>query len=705
MEERMKFRPDLQAHKYDDIEERDTVVLKDPVSGKYFYLTLYEYRLLKTLDGNLGLEEVIDCLSAAGYYYSLQEATAIVGKAAQMGLVLGTKFGTAQFQEHMKNQIETAKKTRRLSSIYFAFIPLVNPDTFLEKTLWIAKLFANKFTMGLTALALPGALYCIISGIHQIETEYLFFFNLENLIYLWITLAFTKLVHEFAHAYVAKSFGLHVPEMGVAFLIFFPCLFCNTTDAWQLADRKQRIAISAAGILVEGAVAIASAYVWYFTSPGILNSLAFYLMAVSFISTVLFNGNPLMRFDGYFILMDWLRLPNLSTRALAYVKYLFMNRVLGNSLVPNSATTRREVFIFTVYGISAFLYRVFLYTSIVLGVYYRFDKLLGILLALLAFSLFIVRPLIKGIKTIYSQSKEIHPRPSGILVFAVVLCVTALILVTPLPRSTLYPCYLASARIQKLAVPLQTSVDQVFIREGTKASKGNLLFTLDAAALKVALVQKEIKRQELGTEVQYLLLDDKRRGEAKGKQIELQRLADETARLARDLSLAEHGIVAPFDGVVTALDYRLQKGFEPGEGVVVGEFESPSECVVHALLPAKDLPKTRVGQEVKVWFQVGTGLMVPGYIEEVKPYGEQDLKNLPFSSRLGGELATESRGEDVKDAPLEALYRCSAKLRNTDKMIPLGMTGRLVLDSPPRSILALVLEKVFTTFNKESVFW
>ena len=385
MEGRMKFRVDLQAHKYDDVEERHTVVLKDPVSGKYFYLTVYEYRLLKTLDGNLTLEEAVDRLSSHGYYYSVQEAAAIVGKAAQMGLVLGTKFGTAQFQEHMKNQMETAKKARRLSSIYFAFIPLVNPDKFLEKTLWIAQLFANKFTMGLIALALPGALYCIIAGIPQIQTEYLFFFNLENLVCLWITLAFTKLIHEFAHAYVAKSFGLHVPEMGVAFLIFFPCLFCNTTDAWQLADRRQRMAISAAGILVEGAVAIASTYVWYFTNPGIINSLAFYLMAVSFISTILFNGNPLMRFDGYFILMDLLKLPNLSTRAMAYVKYLFMNRVLGISLVSNSATTPREVFIFTVYGVAAFLYRVFLYTAIVLGVYYRFDKLLGILLALLAF--------------------------------------------------------------------------------------------------------------------------------------------------------------------------------------------------------------------------------------------------------------------------------------------------------------------------------
>ncbi|MBI4963447.1 MAG: HlyD family efflux transporter periplasmic adaptor subunit [Desulfomonile tiedjei] len=705
MEGRIKFRVDLQAHKYDDVEDRDTVVLKDPVSGKYFYLSVYEYRLLKTLDGNRTLEEATERLAVMGYYYSLEEAGAIVAKAAQMGLVLGTKFGTAMFQEHLKQQIEASKKARRWASIYFMFIPLLNPDKFLEKTLWIAKLFANKFTIGLFALALPGAIYCLISGLAGTETEYLFFFNLENLIYLWITLALTKLLHEFAHAYVAKSFGIHVPEMGVAFLIFFPCLFCNTTDAWQLADRKQRIAISAAGILVEGALAIAATYVWYFTNPGVINSLAFYLMAVSFFSTVLFNGNPLMRFDGYFILMDWLRLPNLSTRALAYVKYLFMNRVLGISLFVNPATTPREVIIFSIYGVCAFLYRLFLYTMICVGVYYRFDKLLGLILASLAFVLFIVIPLTKGVRTLYSKRKEIHPQPSGVLVFSALVCAIVLILVAPLPRRSIYPCYLASAKVQKLTVPLQTSVADVFIREGKEASEGALLFTLDDSLLKLALFENEIRREILRTEVKYLLLDPGHRGEAASKEIELRKLDHKTDRIRRDLALAENGIVAPFEGVVTNMDYRLQTGFQPGEGVVVGEFESLTDCTVYALVPAKDLPKLHTGQDVRIWFRMGSGIILTGTIEEIRPYGEQDLRDMPFSSRFGGDMAIEARGEDRTDVPLEALFRCSVSFRNVDRKIPLGMTGKLVVDSPRTSLWSRSVEGILEGFHKESIFW
>ena len=701
MQKEVKFRVDLETYAYDDIAHRDTVVLKDPLSGKYFYLSVYEHRLLKALDGNRPLDDARAALGAAGYYYSPEAATAIVGKAAQMGLMLGTKFGTAEYQTLVKKQTEAAKRAKMFSSVYFLFIPLLNPDKFLERTLWIARLVGNIWTVVLLALALPGAIYCLVSGIPRLHTEYLFFFNLQNLLYLWATLALAKLVHEFAHAYVAKYYGIHVPQMGVAFLIFFPCLFCNTTDAWQLADRKQRMAISAAGILVEGGVAIISTYVWYFTSPGIVNSLAFYLMAVSFVSTVLFNGNPLMRFDGYFVLMDLLKLPNLSTRSMAYCKYLFLNRVLGMSKVPNSATTRREVVIFAIYGVSAFLYRIFLYTGIVSGVYFRFDKLLGILLAVLAFALFIVRPLIRGIKTIYSQRAELHLQPAGLLAFGLVVALVVAIFSVPVASRSIFPATAASGQSQKLTVPLQSCVDQVFVREGSQVACGDLLFTLDNAQLKLELAARKVERERLQKDLRFLLLDERRRDQAAGKVIEIRRVEDQIQRVSRDLAIAQGGIVAPFDGVITRLDYRLQEGFQPGEGVVVGDVEAPGDCLVQALVPSADLPKVRTGMVVKLWFPLHGGKMITGEISEIRPYSEQDLRDSPFSSRYGGEIATEPKGPESSEVPLEDFYRCSVKPIDRAEALPLGMSGKLIVDSPPRSLLTRLANRLVQTFNRE----
>lgn len=700
----MKFRRDLQVFKYDDVAGNESVVLKDPVSGKYYYLSVYEYALLKTLDGHRSLEQAVEGLTRAGHYYSLEDAQAMVAKASQLGLLLGTKYGTAEAQAQLRRHIQEAKKSTRLSSVYFLFIPLVNPDRFLQDTLWLAKLIANRLTLLILACALPAAMYMILSETARLQGAYLFFFNWDNLLYLWITLAFTKLIHELAHAYTAKYFGLDVPQMGVAFLIFFPCLYCNTTDAWQLADRKQRIAISAAGILSEGALAILSTYIWYFTKPGIANSLAFYLMAISFISTVLFNGNPLMRFDGYFVLMDLLRLPNLYTRSFGYTRYLFMNRVLGIAAVPNPATTRREVAIFTIYGISAFVYRVFLYTSIVLGVYYRFDKLVGVVLAVVAFSLFIVRPLLKGMKTIFIRRKELRPRPAGIIAFSMLVFALLVILLIPISRKSLYFCYVASVKVRKLTIPLQTSVKDVFVREGSQVPAGTLLGTLDPSLLRLTLRQKEIRREVLLTEIKYLLLDYKKMEQAARKQLELSQLEDEIRRTKKDLYKAENGIVAPFDGIVTALDFRFQDGFQPGEGVVVGEFESLRDCAVRALVPEKDLDKVHKGQENQIWFDIGTGMILKGRFDEIKPYSEQDLNNLPFSSRFGGEVATEAHGEDRPDVPLEAYYQCSVFFDNSDKKLPLGMTGHLVVRSPSQSILGSAFNRLLQTFNREALF-
>lgn len=703
MEENIKFRKDLQVFDFEDVWDRETVILKDLVSGKFYYLTLSEYRLLQSLDGFVTIGQALDLLNSDGYYYSVEEASSIVGKAAQMGLLLGTKYSSETFLSQSRLQIEKAKKSRRLSNIYFFFIPLLNPDMFLEKTLWIVRLLANKVTAVIFAPLIPIAIYLVISGWDRIQTEYMFFFNLENLLYLWVTLALIKLIHEFAHAYIAKSFGLHVPQMGIAVLIFFPCLFCNTTDAWQLANRKQRMAIGAAGIITEAVLAVICTFIWYFTKPGVLNSLAFYIMAISFFSTVMFNGNPLMRFDGYFILMDFLRLPNLYARSLSYVKYLFMGRVLGLPNIPNPSLSAREDFIFPIYGLSAFAYRMFLYLGIAIGVYYRFDKTLGFILAALSIALFVFRPVITGLLTIIRKRSELHPRLDGVLVLLCASLILGFVLFTPIVSNSVYPCYVASAKVQKLTVPLQTFVSDVYVKEGSPVTAGQILYGLNSSELRLGVIQKELKRAMIFSEIQSLLLDDKEKAKAAARGIELARLDDEIKRVSRDLELADNGVIAPFDGAITSLDYRVQKGFQPGEGSVVGEVESTTECLVKALVREPDLRKISKGQRVNIWFNIDKGLIFDGLVYEVRPYSEQDLKDLPFSSRFGGELATEPKGDDVHDAPLEAYYQCSVSFSNDTHKVPLGMTGQLFVNSPPRSLAGRFWDMAVETFNRESL--
>ncbi len=699
-----KFRSDLHAFEQRDGEGLKIILLKDPVSQQYFRLTDYEYRFLSTLDGTLPVEQAIDHLKTKGYSYSVDDATAIFGKAAREGLILGTTFGTAAYQLGLKRGMTKAKRDRRLSSIYFLFIPVLNPDRFLKKTLWLFTLLCNRWTAFLWALTVPGAVYLIVSGLPKIEGELHFFFNLTNLIYLWVTIALTKLTHELAHAYTAKSFGLHVPQMGIAFLIFFPCLYCDTTDAWQLADRRQRMAISGAGVIAEAVLATFATYVWYFSKPGIVNSIAFYLMGVALVSTLLFNGNPLLKFDGYFMFSDYLRMPNLYQKSFAHIKYLIMNKVLGIITYSKVANSSGENLAFTSYGVASFAYRIVLYLGITAGVYYRFDKTIGLILAGLALGLFVVRPVFRGLASLWRNRVSIRPRPASILLLCGLVGMAIGVLLIPIPRNSVYPCYLDSGRKQKLTVPLHTWVKEVYVREGAAVRSGEILFELDTSFLDLTLSKKETARDIIRKELDLVLLQERTRAQAPSKEIELLQSLDEIEDIKHQLDLARYGSRAPFSGVVTRMDPKMKPGFQPGEGSVVGELEFVADCVVHALIPEEDLEKVKPGRLVRVWFPIDGGLEFEKTIAGVKAFSERDLSESPFSSRVGGELATEVKDRYQKDVPLEAQYDCLVSFSNSDLKIPLGMTGRLVVASPPKSVATVAIDGIARTFNRESLF-
>ena len=234
--------------------------------------------------------------------------------------------------------------------------------------------------------------------------------------------------------------------------------------------------------------------------------------------------------------------------------------------------------------------------------------------------------------------------------------------------------------------------------------KGQALFELDSSLLELALVKKKIERDILLNELTLVLLDPEELGKAESKEVQVALVEHEIEKIDEELALAEGGIIAPFAGAVTKLDYRVQPGFRPGEGAVIGELESLTKCEVRALIPEQDRRKVFIGQEVEIWLPVEGGVTLNKRIDSIKSYNEANLKDSPFSSRIGGELATEVRGERAQDVPLVAQYICRAHLENSERTIPLGITGRFAVPSPPRNMLSKMVDKAFRTFSRESLF-
>lgn len=307
-----------------------------------------------------------------------------------------------------------------------------------------------------------------------------------------------------------------------------------------------------------------------------------------------------------------------------------------------------------------------------------------------------------GLKTLFQKRRELRPRPAGTAVFLCIVTALLILLLVPISGNSLYPCFVDSARTQKIAVLLGSPIRDVTVREGSVVQAGDALFRFDASRLRSDLIKRELQRRVLEIQIQLILLDEKEMARAPEKQGELTQLEYEIALLKRDLHIAEVGIVAPFSGVVASLDYRVQNGYQPGKGVVVGNLKSNRECVVRVLVPEEDLHKVSQGQEVEIWLPARDGTTYSGRIEKIKPYSEEDLKDNPFSSRFGGEIATDTRDGGRSDAPLRAHYVCTAKL-STDEPPILGVTGRCAVAAPPRSILRRLLRSGAAILNRETM--
>jgi putative peptide zinc metalloprotease protein len=203
------------------------------------------------------------------------------------------------------------------------------------------------------------------------------FFHAGNILWLAAALAAAKVLHEFGHALTCRHFGGECHEMGLLLLVFTPCLYSDVSDTWSFSSRWQRIAVSAAGIVVEVYLAAAATFLWWFSTPGLLNTLCLNVMFVCSINTLLFNGNPLLRYDGYYALADFLDVPNLGQQSRAVVGRAAARFFLGIRLVADRCFSARRRVLLASYGVASAGYRCFI-TICILWFCYRVAKPYGL---------------------------------------------------------------------------------------------------------------------------------------------------------------------------------------------------------------------------------------------------------------------------------------------------------------------------------------
>src|SRR5688500_1750773 len=357
----LRMRPDLSArrHRYHG---RTFWVVKEPVGLNYFRFHEEEYAILGMLDGMTSLEEIKEEFERqfAPQKITYHDLLQFVGMLHRSGLVISEAPGQGKQLVKRRNEKKYRELMGKFSNVFALRFRGVDPERFLN---WLYKYTWWFFTWTMMCIVLAvglAALGLIAVNFEEFSRKlpaFHMFFGPKNWFYLGITMAVVKVLHEFGHGLSCKHFGGECHELGAMLLVFTPALYCNVSDSWMLPNKWHRAAIGAAGMYVELFLASVATFLWWFSEPGLLNHICLSVMFICSVSTVIFNGNPLLRFDGYYILMDLLEIPNLRQKSTEITKRFFVWLCLGIEQPENPFLPHKHQWAFGVYTVAAVIYR------------------------------------------------------------------------------------------------------------------------------------------------------------------------------------------------------------------------------------------------------------------------------------------------------------------------------------------------------------
>ena len=415
-------------------------VLEDQVAGRYFRFTPEAYRVLNRMDGTRDVETLwheVALESAREDDFSQDDLVRLLAQLHRAGVLHGNLLPDV---EEIINRSEDMARKKRLMQFLNPLavrVPLFDPERFIAATFpLIRPIFSVAGAVLIFAFIAYGA---VLAAIHwQDLTGDLRdrLFNVQNVILLLLAYPFIKLVHELGHAYAVKRWGGELHELGVMMLVFMPVPYVDASAAAGFPSKWARATVGAAGIIVELVLAVGALLLWLDAEPGLLRAFLFNIMLIGGVSTLLFNGNPLLKFDGYYVLSDLIEIPNLGQRANRYWRYIVMNRLFGATSVTSPVTAEGEARWFALYAPAALIYRLVIMLAIIFFVAGQ-AFFIGIALAIWAVVLLYGLPLFKLIRALFTSPDLRGHRRRALGITGGVLGALVLILsLVPVPLAT-----------------------------------------------------------------------------------------------------------------------------------------------------------------------------------------------------------------------------------------------------------------------------
>jgi len=658
-----------------------TWTLHDPVANRYFRLGWVEFEMLSRW--GLGTAEgvVASLGSETPLHVEPEEVAAFARFAQTAGL---TRIADRAGTERLVRQADARRVHPMkwlLKNYLFLRIPLIRPDRLLAALL---PLVGVAFTRGFwwcVGLAAALGLFLVARQWETFTRSLIELTTLEGLAMTGGALALAKLLHEFGHAVAAKRYGCRVPSMGIAFMVLCPILWTDTTEAWRLTSRRQRMVIDAAGMLAELALAAAASVAWSFLPAGPLRDGVFLLATTTWIMTLAVNLNPLMRFDGYFLMADWLDLPNLQERAFALTRWWLRERVFGFGDPPPEWFPPRRARFLIGYSLAIWIYRLVLFLGIALLVYHMFFKALGLFLMLVEVGWFIVRPITAEIAAWLKRRRDVRLTPRTLVSFGLLAGALGLLFV-PWQGEISVPAVLRAER-QAVVYALEPGrIAELHARLGQRVAEGEVLFTLDAPDLAHRIASAGQTLRALQADVAAQSLDPEAVQQLPVTWQELERaVADLESLLALKRNLV---VRAPFAGIVA----DLPEGLKPGAWIAarepLGLVLGGERALVEGLVAEEDLGRVEKGARARFYPEARGMAPLDAGVERVDSTALRTLEHPELASANGGGVAARPDGAG-KPVPEQSTYRVLLTPRDVTGIPPQTARGTALISGERQS--------------------
>ncbi|HVV02512.1 MAG TPA: biotin/lipoyl-binding protein [Verrucomicrobiae bacterium] len=697
--QRLYLRPSVRVRRQNFRGER-WIVLEDPFSNQFFRLRPAAYEFVARLRPDRTVEEAWDaCLQRFPDEAPGQEA--VLQLLSQLYFANLLQYDAATDSAQLFDRYKKRKQRElgfNLLNIMFMRFPLLDPDRFLVKTLPFVGKFISPLGAILWLIVTGLGVRTVVDNFDALRQQGEGILAPSNLALLYLGLVLIKALHEFGHAYFCRRFGGEVHVLGVMLMIFTPLPYVDATSSWSFRSRWQRCLVGAAGMIVEIFFAAIASFIWARTSPGTLHSLAYNIMFVASVSTLVFNLNPLLRFDGYYILSDLIEIPNLNQRAGMQLRHWSERYLFGVRRSESPAEKPGEAAWYAGYGVTSGIYRVIVFGGVLFAVADRF-LIIGIVMAAVCLISWVTVPMGRFFRYLASSPNLDRVRGRAIGVTAGAAAGLLLLLaVVPFPCGFRAPGVVKTTQRTALATQAPGEVAAILVRPGATVKRGEALVKLENHELELDLAAAQARRDEVAARLLQAMKEES------ADIAPLTQLRDAVDKDVQKLTVdMEHLVVrAPHDGIWVAPGIDEFDGRWLSRGSNLGLVVNPRSFEFVATVLQDDVnylfSRGIRGAKVRLVGNAGTPLLLEKW--RVIPGEQKALPSAALGWAGGGDVPIAADDPSGSKA-LEPFFEVIGPIQ-PNAALPLldGRSGKVRFELPPEPLLPHWLRRAWQILQK-----